>query len=316
MSQHFRIRPRCCSIKMGKNIKIVAVATLLIFFTLTQAAPPPITDDRIQRYLESIAGYLHPLLDKMPLVEQKMTDTSRNGENYRSSTYRDVFHIPSETRFGGLKSPAAWLGHTYNSLANFFNTDNRWMPVCLAHEYLVIARALYDMKRLHYYTEYCKLYQVPYPASIAAINQRSSLYRDFVSEHVDIKNGLMQAADQMSPTMVGLAQYVEGLLSELASTGGTSASTGHVDRQTQNLFEQHRQDATTSVTVDYLRRFREPQFAPPPSHHVAAEYYTPIHDNRNSGTMAMHDDSSAPSYPDYSTNPYSQGSLDGWGRRQ
>ncbi|TPX41248.1 hypothetical protein SeLEV6574_g06190 [Synchytrium endobioticum] len=271
MSKHFRIRPRCCSIKMGKNIMI---ATLLIFFTLTQAAPPPITDDRIQRYLESIAGYLHPLLDKMPLVEQKMTDTSRNGEKYRSSTYRDVFRIPSGTRFGGLKSPAAWLGHTYNSLANFFNTDNRWMPVCLAHEYLVIARALdVSLGKTAGFTKYVDSLHEYLETLVGPGVERTSepmvTSTDSVYTPTPVMHDFFPPAEQASGISYG-THYTEGY-------------------QAPTYFEQQ------SLPL-------------PPSHHGAVESPTHGHDDHNTGNMPMHDGSSTSSYYRY----YSRGSLDGW----
>ncbi|TPX32179.1 hypothetical protein SeLEV6574_g08477, partial [Synchytrium endobioticum] len=138
--------------QMGKNVMIVTVTALMVFFTLTQAAPPRMTDDNIKPSLQCIGHNLLPLLKKINAVEECIGNPT-----YRIETNTDVLHGDIKNRLiSFLTLPLRMLnaGYTYTGLLGLVNQDIGWLPVYLAHEYLVIARALYDIKRMHYYTVY------------------------------------------------------------------------------------------------------------------------------------------------------------------
>ncbi|TPX41241.1 hypothetical protein SeLEV6574_g06188 [Synchytrium endobioticum] len=283
MSKHFRIRPRCCSIKMGKNIMI---ATLLIFFTLTQAAPPS-TWNRTKDYLPYIRRTVVTLKERMHKVKDRMYDTSYD-TRYHTDARTDFVGSNIESRKEILEDPFSWSGYTYNELRDLPDRDHSWLPICLAFECLVILRALYDMKRLHYYKEYHQSHQLEFDYEDA--EKRLSEYRKFLNEHVSRRNSFMY--NRLSVSMQNLIQLVDEQLSDLsallgigetpepmvASTdpvdkteldliglvGRTSdpmvTSTDDVDWQTQELLGQHREgdsDAPPSVMFDFFRQAGE-----------------------------------------------------------
>nr|QDG08160.1 avrSen1 variant 5 [Synchytrium endobioticum] len=73
-------------IKMGKNVKIVVVAALLIFFTLTQSAPARTTEEEIAACLTGISDLRHHLKIEMARVEENTTSQS----SYRGVTRRTL----------------------------------------------------------------------------------------------------------------------------------------------------------------------------------------------------------------------------------
>ncbi|TPX32180.1 hypothetical protein SeLEV6574_g08478 [Synchytrium endobioticum] len=247
---------------MGKNIMI---ATLLIFFTLTQAAPPPTTKGRITSSLMSIHKELRRMQEKMPLVEQCMTDTSIDGKSYRSRTKGDLVRIQSiQNRFDTIQNPTKWSGYTYTELLASPNTDNGWLPVCLAFEYLIIARALYDMKRFHYYTKYQVSLQLDNPEEKAP-NQLPQ-YRNFVSEHVNMKLALRSIGATEKDSTAKLTKYVDMLLVDQGlsvgtdvksaldllgrvGTGGMSQSTNHGDGPELDLIGRVGRDGTSNPMI-------------------------------------------------------------------
>ncbi|TPX34258.1 hypothetical protein SeMB42_g07355 [Synchytrium endobioticum] len=90
------------------------------------------------------------MLEKINAVEECIGNPT-----YRIETNTDVLHGDIKNRLiSFLTLPLRMLnaGYTYTGLLGLVNQDIGWLPVYLAHEYLVIARALYDIKRMHYYT--------------------------------------------------------------------------------------------------------------------------------------------------------------------
>ncbi|TPX34095.1 hypothetical protein SeMB42_g07390 [Synchytrium endobioticum] len=233
---------------MGKNIKIVAVAALLIFVTLTQAAT---TEERIQICENHISRSLRELLrDIIPVVELCMKEMSRSGVSYRTMTYRDIFKREDiQTRLQSLLKLSPKSGYEYTQLHGLSNTDDRCLPVCLAYEYLIIARALRDLKRFHYYTTYRIPLQLEYPADAET---RLSEYLKFVSEHVDKKLALRLKEVVLAPYLEELAARVDRLLVQenlSAGTGRTPQSTNSVDRPELNLIERVGRGETSEPMV-------------------------------------------------------------------
>ncbi|TPX44154.1 hypothetical protein SeLEV6574_g04683 [Synchytrium endobioticum] len=219
-------------IKMGKNVKIVVVAALLIFFTLTQSAPARTTEEEIAACLTGISDLRHHLKIEMARVEENTTS---------QSSYRGVTRRTLGTERGTLREALESTDHwsielTYEQLKKLAITDRRWLPVCIAHEYLIVERAQYDMERLkHYMSHVQSAYEDSTKARAA---RRLSLYNALIKVH-------------------------ESKIADLllrSGTVGTSelmvASTVYVDRPTLDLLEPHREDdgdAPHPIMFDFFR---------------------------------------------------------------
>ncbi|TPX39937.1 hypothetical protein SeLEV6574_g06912 [Synchytrium endobioticum] len=314
MSKHFRIRPRCRSIKMGRNTMIGAFAALLIFFTLTQAAPPPTTDGPIEICLRSIDDAQRVLEEKMSLVEERMTDISRSGIGYRSATYLDLLGANASTRFDTLRRPnLRWMECSYKHLLKLASTDNRWRSVCLAHEHYIIALAQYDMKRL---IEYLKYYTSRNDVSANNAGEiRLKQYEKFILHHQNMISCFLYGPGGLLHPMATSTNYVDrptlDLLSQHRADDSDAPPSGTSDRINRPVFDflgqAAEQELGISLGTHYSEGYEAPTLLPGDislslsiNPHRAAESSTHSHDNRNRGKMPMHDDSSAPScYPYY-----------------
>ncbi|TPX34259.1 hypothetical protein SeMB42_g07354 [Synchytrium endobioticum] len=215
-------------------------------------------------------------------------------------------------------------GYTYTGLLELVNEDIGWLPVYLAHEYLVIARALYDIKRMHYYTEYCKLHQLDYPEMEAA--NRLYEYWKFIVQHQNNRDRFPNSGDVSLGNTARFTEYVDIVRQNLETLVGPGVertsepmvtSTDSVYTPTpvlHDFFPPAEQASGISYGTHYTEGYQAPTYFEqqslplPPSHHGAVESPTHGHDDHNTGNMPMHDGSSTSSYYQY----YSRGSLDGW----
>ncbi|TPX41244.1 hypothetical protein SeLEV6574_g06194 [Synchytrium endobioticum] len=283
LPKHFRIHPRCCSIKMGKNIKIVAVAALLIFCTFTPSDAGRRKKIRTpDECLDYIRQDLLTLESKMSRVELNMN----SGRNYRTITMNDVLSDDIQERFQSLENPKLrWPECLYNQqLVLGFQTpdsDICWQQVCFAHEYLIIARALYDVHRLR-----CLMLRDQSAEEKGP--ERLLEYFEFIRKHVDRKLAFPRIGVGLTGPLAALTDRVDSLLVQenlSAGTGRTPQSTDPVDKteldliglvgrtsdpmvtstddvdwQTQELLGQHREgdsDAPPSVMFEFFRQAGE-----------------------------------------------------------
>ncbi|TPX41239.1 hypothetical protein SeLEV6574_g06186, partial [Synchytrium endobioticum] len=215
---------------MGKNIMIIAFAALLIFVTLTQSTPRHPYDTEIDAYTTNIEKLRLDLQSDMNEIKRR---TLANYQ-YRGITFREILEKDFESRSRALQSTAGWTQRwTYEQLIELPKTDNRLLPVCIAHEELIIDRANHDIIRLQQYRA-----ATFKRSKKTKVDLRLSLYVQFIEDHRK-KIELFRQGD-----MVGTSEPM-------------ATSTNYVDRPTLDLLSQHRaydSDAPPSGTSDRINR--------------------------------------------------------------
>ncbi|TPX43039.1 hypothetical protein SeLEV6574_g05274 [Synchytrium endobioticum] len=157
---------------MGKNVMIVTVTVLMVFFTLTHSTPAPTIEKKVEAYLKKIA--------KCREYWQKKTNSIKTrSSGYHASTSRQCLGDDLNDRFSGLQSPKAWTWRwSYDDLIKLPKTDLGWLPLCIEHEKLIINRANNDMQRLREYREY-----IENTVKIEKVDPHLNLYQEFIEHH-------------------------------------------------------------------------------------------------------------------------------------
>ncbi|TPX31331.1 hypothetical protein SeMB42_g07777 [Synchytrium endobioticum] len=220
-------------VKMGKNVMIVTVTALMAFFTLIQSAPGQTIEELIKTSIKKIAGCRAYWQNDMNNIA---TDNERS--HYRGTTTRHCLGKDFNARFSILQKPTEWIWRlTYDELIELPNTDRRWVPVCIAHEELIIDRANHDMERL---LEYRKFIFGKFGRKVKA-EDHLRLYQHFIDLHKH-RITAYEEGGTVGPSdpMVALTAYIAKLPQESPALVGTGVppmvtSTDQVDAPIPNL---------------------------------------------------------------------------------
>ncbi|TPX44221.1 hypothetical protein SeLEV6574_g04622 [Synchytrium endobioticum] len=205
----------------------------MAFFTLIQSAPGQTIEELIKTSIKKIAGCRAYWQNDMNNIA---TDNERS--HYRGTTTRHCLGKDFNARFSILQKPTEWIWRlTYDELIELPNTDRRWVPVCIAHEELIIDRANHDMERL---LEYRKFIFGKFGRKVKA-EDHLRLYQHFIDLHKH-RITAYEEGGTVGPSdpMVALTAYIAKLPQESPALVGTGVppmvtSTDQVDAPIPNL---------------------------------------------------------------------------------
>ncbi|TPX43895.1 hypothetical protein SeLEV6574_g04825 [Synchytrium endobioticum] len=130
---------------------------------------------------ESIAASMQRIDSLRDCLKVEMTEVGER--THRERTFRGVsgrfLGRQSKSRFSALERTRDWTqAWTYEKLNKVPITELRWLPLRVAHERLIIDRALCDMKRLQFYELY-------YPMKEGTVSIQLREYEVFIRGHAE-----------------------------------------------------------------------------------------------------------------------------------
>ncbi|TPX33783.1 hypothetical protein SeLEV6574_g08348, partial [Synchytrium endobioticum] len=196
----------------------------MVLFTLTQSTPGHSHEEEIDNYIRSIQKFRCDVQNDMNTIA-----TDNNRPQYRGNTRRYCLESDLKVRLSSLQKlrwSERWI---YDELIELPKTQIRWVPVCIAHEELIIDRAKYDMKRLQ---EYCKFY-----CGIPEINkkaeQRLNSYQEFIDHHEqNIAKYRVLDIDGVSNPLVASTDQVDRRTLDLLGRGGIYGTSDPMETST------------------------------------------------------------------------------------
>ncbi|TPX43909.1 hypothetical protein SeLEV6574_g04807 [Synchytrium endobioticum] len=147
----------------------------------------PSASDRVENIVRKarrakdgdIASYFALINDYRFSFETAITAVGKHHLDhvFRRVTGR-ILATDTQKRFEALVNPRKWTrGWTYRKLNDVPITELRWLPVLIAHERLIIARARHDMERLRYFGD-------DSPEKHSKVSIRRAEYGTFIDCHV------------------------------------------------------------------------------------------------------------------------------------
>ncbi|TPX52739.1 hypothetical protein SeMB42_g01216 [Synchytrium endobioticum] len=132
--------------------------------------------------MKSLKSQISSYSTKVTQLEQKCRDKidamcrSEPDQRFHAATIRNVLNS-EESRFRILEATKEWSTKlNYGALNQLVLEDRRWLPLWLAHEGLILARAQYDVARLKLYMTKCRKYAAKLP-------NRLYEYAVFIEDH-------------------------------------------------------------------------------------------------------------------------------------
>ncbi|TPX45673.1 hypothetical protein SeLEV6574_g03729 [Synchytrium endobioticum] len=253
----------------------------------------------------------------------KLEEVEHRDCSFRRMTGR-LLGSERNTRFNTLESTSDWArGWSYGKLNEVPTTELRWLTLRVAHERLIIDRALYDMKRLHFYELYFRKNVCGMQDKVDTISNLRAEYEEFIGGHAEkirLYEQTLRGGDIAGDTNVAVPHTTNDGITQ-THLQDDSSTRQHL--MNFNVAERHQDgsDSPPPELIDFLgiadgkalgsslgtytseryedstSRFEEPLLSLSSIHYHAAESTKPSHNDRNKGKRPMHDVGLSLSYP-------------------
>ncbi|TPX32172.1 hypothetical protein SeMB42_g07646 [Synchytrium endobioticum] len=144
----------------------------------TLKLPPRNTPEQVQSFDRTEVRYIGIITDLRQKCKDKIDAlrTCDHTSQFQSATRRRIMDS-KESRFRVLEETREWTtALNYGALNHLVLDDRRWLPLWLAHEDLILARAQYDVARMELYVIRCQEY-------VAEVSNRLYEFAVFIEDH-------------------------------------------------------------------------------------------------------------------------------------
>ncbi|TPX41324.1 hypothetical protein SeLEV6574_g06154, partial [Synchytrium endobioticum] len=129
-------------------------------------------DDRLREYIQKITNLQQTSKNQ---IDALLCTSNLNAE-FDDAAYRFILNA-NRSWLRRLESTSQWQAPwDYKALQELALEDRRWLPLCLAHERLIITRARNDITQL-------ELYMAQYPQDHIKVSIRLSEFANFIEGH-------------------------------------------------------------------------------------------------------------------------------------